>query len=295
MKSAYVIIQAAKEELEGGPECTLRERVVEGLEQVQGELLSLQKLQTEALQAKFDALFKHKLKHLEDVHRVQLKQRDTRIASLQQRLDRQENVLTQPNSPISESESVVGGRWDQIESLRQDLMNTKNELCQANAKLRMCALDNDQEIRKLKCEHQLELDRLDWEHQQDKNTLEWQHKQAVGSLSPDRERLQSELENTTHRLLESQDEVRQLQLKLSQVAATNSIQLTLAKEHYQDQLSKLRQEVLEYEEKIPVSPSWSSVQHLYGCGCDHGVWVWTCQMLRLCQSAGWPREGLPRL
>eukprot|EP00656_Telonema_subtile_P040914 TRINITY_DN45_c0_g1_i3.p2 TRINITY_DN45_c0_g1~~TRINITY_DN45_c0_g1_i3.p2 ORF type:complete len:252 (-),score=77.13 TRINITY_DN45_c0_g1_i3:438-1193(-) len=213
----------------------------------------------------------HKMGQAGAEHEKQLKARDARIATLEQKLDGVEAQCPKKTSPRSVEESV-GQRWDQIEAMRQQLVASKNELSQLGMKLRMSTLDQEQEVRKLQCEHQLELGRVQWEHEQAVNALQWQHKQAVGALSPDRDRLKAELENVTHRLIASQDEQRQLRAELNQSRTKNNLQLTLAKEHYHEQIQKMQ---AQQEEHTPGSPMGgcrcnvcmdNSVSMVFGCG-----------------------------
>eukprot|EP00657_Telonema_sp_P-1_P010050 TRINITY_DN4351_c0_g1_i1.p1 TRINITY_DN4351_c0_g1~~TRINITY_DN4351_c0_g1_i1.p1 ORF type:complete len:229 (+),score=99.44 TRINITY_DN4351_c0_g1_i1:83-769(+) len=85
--SASMILEAAKEELVGDSKSTLRERVVEGLGHVRAELLSLQRVHSEALDGKFEAMLAERLQETQEHHQAELDERERRICSLQHRLD----------------------------------------------------------------------------------------------------------------------------------------------------------------------------------------------------------------
>jgi len=161
-----------------------------------------------------------------------------------------------------------------LESLRGELHSTQDALTQAQIQIRMMTLDHEQELRKVQFEHDMACNRMTWEHEERTNSQEYAYQQTIKAISPECERLQKELEGCTARLIQLQDDKRELAKAVVQQKAINQAELTLAREHYNHVLQKVQDSIKSSESAAsPVDTSCrcnvcmdAPVSRVFACG-----------------------------
>merc|ERR1711871_1736673 len=170
---------------------------------------------------------------------------------------------------------------EQLVTIQGQLNEVRDELNSAIVKLKMQALDHQQEIKCIKWEHELERNRLQWDQDQERDRLAWDHKQELMRLMPTAQKLQKELEQVTARLLDSQEDKRAIEAKLE--ATDRNLRMEKARLHVElMELNKTYQSEkeeweasLESQEAAPCSPMKSttcnicmdkSVNMVFPCG-----------------------------
>jgi len=151
----------------------------------------------------------------------------------------------------------------QLVNLQGQLNDVRDELNSAIVKLKMQALDYEQEKKALIWEHELAQNRVQWDHEQERDRMEWKHKQELMQLLPTTKKLQKELESVTARLLDCQEDKRLLQAQLE--ATDRTLRLDKAKLHVQlmeltktYHTEKEEWEALQIEEQLCDSPMKST-------------------------------------
>merc|ERR1711871_57189 len=128
---------------------------------------------------------------------------------------------------------------EQLVTIQGQLNEVRDELNSAIVKLKMQALDHQQEIKCIKWEHELERNRLQWDQDQERDRLAWDHKQELMRVMPTAQKLQKELEQVTARLLDAQEDNRAMQAKFD----------AIERGHKLDK-AKLQQRVVEIAEEL---------------------------------------------
>jgi len=101
----------------------------------------------------------------------------------------------------------------EVLALQAQLNEVRDERDELKNKIHMQTLDHQQEMKCIKWEHELENNRLKWDHEQETDRIAWDHKQTMMRVMPTAQKLQSELEQVTARLLDAQEDTRALQAK----------------------------------------------------------------------------------